>query len=202
MVRSALRACVVAFAIQGCADEPDELRMESPDPLLGDAESALEIAPISLCAQISGTYDYAPWAREYDGSARCVKQTTSIPAMGFATNHETSASFPEFTGINLVQVGQDAPATKCRKAGIRVRVRWLSDGTIWDYEVKAVPTYAPPGQGIPRVVSCVATHTSGLSGHGPGDYTITTTPFTPPSSSPWQTLPSFRPMTSRVEAWL
>jgi hypothetical protein len=229
VIRRAVSACVVVVAMQGCAEPAsDELQIESPDPIMS-AESALElpdglgITAISLCAQVSGTYDYAPWAREFVGSARCVKQTTTVPAMGFGTDHETTASFPEFTGLNIAPVGQETPAQKCKKAGIRVTVKWLADGTTWNYEVKAVPKYGPvlsASEGfalspntsralspndlaisaltISRVTSCVAKHTSGLSGHGPSDFTITTTPFT--GQTGVVLLPAFRPMTSRVEA--
>lgn len=122
--------------------------------------------------------------------------------MGFGTEHETSASFPEFTGLNLALRGEETPAQKCKKAGIRVKIKWLADGTTWNYEVKAVPKFSPwtsSSLPIARVISCVATHTSGLGGHGPSEFTITTTPFT---GEPvvYPTILPFRPMTSRVEA--
>jgi hypothetical protein len=217
VIRRVVGACLL---VVGCAEPvSEELEMESSDPI-GSVESALDLAPLSLCAQVSGTYDYAPWAKEFVGSARCVKQTTTVPAMGFGTDHETSASFPEFTGLNLVRVGEETPAQKCKKAGIRVTIKWLADGTTWNYEVKAVPKYGPvltasedfaaspsgawregdlstSALTISRVTSCVAKHTSGLSGHGPSDFTITTTPFTGQAGL---VFPAFRPMTSRVEA--
>ncbi|HEX5659313.1 MAG TPA: hypothetical protein VFX59_19095 [Polyangiales bacterium] len=55
----------MAIAIQGCAEPDEELHIESSDPI-AKSESALEIedltlpAPLPLCTQISGTYDYAP----------------------------------------------------------------------------------------------------------------------------------------------
>lgn len=203
---------MVAVAVQGCAEPPEEVTIESPDPI-ARSEDALEVSDIvlsdeltvfPLCASVSDTYDYAPWSKSYAGNTRCVKQTTIVPAIGFGTDHETSANFPEFTGLNIAGVGQDTPAQKCRKAGIKVKIRWTSDGNVqtWNYEVPAVPTFAPiaynPGITlISRVTSCVAKHTSGLGGHGPGQYTMTTTPFT---GEAVLGLAPIRAMTSKVEA--
>jgi hypothetical protein len=219
-LRSVMGTCVLAVAMQGCAEPPagdGDVQLESSDPQLAKVEGALDLTdevivlpPLSLCAMVSDTYDYAPWSKAYAGNARCVKQTTVVPEMGFGTEHETSASFPEFTGLNLVPIGGETPAQKCRKAGIRVTIRWTSSsgapGT-WSFEVPAVPKFAGPvvlspdsaAFSLSRVVSCVATHTSGLGGHGPGQFTITTSPFTG-VPVPFPSIAPLRPMTSRVEA--
>ncbi|MET0286752.1 MAG: hypothetical protein ABW352_19885 [Polyangiales bacterium] len=229
---SAVRLAWCALVIVGCAEPPEEVTIESSDPI-GKNESELSVSdtftnvpPLQLCATLSDTYDYAPWAKEFVGNARCIRHTTVVPEMGFGTDNETSASFPEFTGLNIAASGEDTPAQKCRKAGIRVSVRWNGNQQVWNYEVPAVPKFGSvistnagtslelaqqeaqplaPSNGdltlvrLQRVSSCVAKHVSGLGGHGPGQFVITTTPFTgQPVLYPG--LSALRPMTSRVEA--
>jgi hypothetical protein len=228
---SAVRLAWCAVVIVGCAEPPEELTIESSDPLAKleselSVDTLTNVPALQLCATLSDTYDYAPWAKEFVGNARCIRQTTVVPEMGFGTDHTTSASFPEFTGLNIAPVGEETPAQKCRKAGIRVSVRWNGNQQVWNYEVAAVPKFGSvlsdsvatslelahqqatrlaPTNGdltlvrLQRVVSCVATHTSGLGGHGPGQFVISTSPFTgQPVLYPGLSAP--RPMTSRVEA--